>query len=128
VIAFHKPERTIMRILTAAALAATLSFGLPALAVAQATNSQTDNAPAAAKPGAISKIQVIDVKQLPATVQAQVDEVVSKSSDDDMKALRASIDGSPAASSALKEKGLTSAQVVAINIADGVLTMFAKVA
>jgi hypothetical protein len=113
-----------MRTMTAAALAAVLSLGMPAFALAQ---TQTENAPAKSS-AQISKIQVIDIKQLPDTVKAQVDDVVSKSSDEDMKALRASIDGSPAATSALKEKGLTSAQVVAINIADGVLTMFARTA
>jgi hypothetical protein len=61
-------------------------------------------------------------------MKSQVDDLVSKTSEEDMKGLRASIDASPAAAGALKEKDLTSAQVVAINIADGVLTMFAKVA
>ena len=36
--------------------------------------------------------------------------------------------GQTEAASALKAKGLSSAQVVAINIADGVLTLFAKTA
>jgi len=61
-------------------------------------------------------------------VKTQVDEVVSKTSEEDMKGLRASIDASPAAANALKEKGVTSAHVVAVNIADGVLTMFTKAA
>jgi len=76
----------------------------------------------------ISKIQVIDVKELPDAVKSQVDDVVSKTSEEDMKGLRASIDASPAAAKALKDKGISSAQVVAINIADGVLTMFTKAA
>jgi hypothetical protein len=42
---------------------------------------------------------------LPEAVKAQVEEVVSKSSAEDMQALRASIDASPAAANALKEKG-----------------------
>jgi hypothetical protein len=45
-----------------------------------------------------------------------------------MQSLRKSIDETPEAANALKVKGLSSAQVVAINIADGVLTMFAKTA
>jgi len=49
-------------------------------------------------------------------------------SDQDMQALRHSIDATPVAASALKAKGLSSAQVVAINIADGVLTMFTRTA
>jgi hypothetical protein len=45
-----------------------------------------------------------------------------------MQSLRKSIDAVPEAASALKAKGLSSSQVVAINIADGVLTLFTKTA
>jgi len=45
-----------------------------------------------------------------------------------MQSLRKAIDATPEAASALKAKGLSSSQVVAINIADGVLTLFAKTA
>jgi hypothetical protein len=122
-----------MRIITTAALVATLSLAAPAFAQAPAAGSPAENAPARSDAPAktsvqISKIQVVDVKQLPATMKSQVDDLVSKTSAEDMNGLRASIDASPAAAGALKEKGLTSAQVVAINIADGVLTMFARVA
>lgn len=115
-----------MRTITALALAASLSFSAPALAYAQGTPAPA--ASSAKKSVQISKIQVIDIKSLPDTVKAQVEDVASKSTDEDMKGLRASIDASPAAASALKEKGVTSAQVVAINIADGVLTMFTRAA
>jgi tetrahydromethanopterin S-methyltransferase subunit A len=120
-----------MRIMTATALAAVLSLGSPAFTYAQGAANQAENAPAKSgerSSAKISSIQVVDVKQLPEAVKKQVEEVVSKSSEDDLKALRASIDASPAAANALKEKGISSAQVVAINIADGVLTMFAKTA
>ena len=120
-----------MRIMTATALAAVLSLGSPAFTYAQGAATQAENAPAKSgeRSGAkISSIQVVDIKQLPDAVKKQVEEVVSKSSEEDLKALRASIDASPAAANALKEKGISSAQVVAINIADGVLTMFAKMA
>lgn len=45
-----------------------------------------------------------------------------------MQSLRKSIDAIPEATSALKGKGLSSSQIVAINIVDGVLTLFAKTA
>jgi hypothetical protein len=45
-----------------------------------------------------------------------------------MQSLRKSIDASPEVAAALKAKGLSSSQVVAINIAEGVLTMFTKTA
>jgi Spy/CpxP family protein refolding chaperone len=123
--------------MTSATLVAALALAAPAFAQAPANSapaagSSAEKAPAQQPTGKssnmISKIQVIDVKQLPDAVKSQVEEIVAKSSDEDMQALRKSIDGSPAATGALKEKGLTSALVVAINIADGVLTMFAKVA
>jgi len=120
-----------MRTMTALALAATLSLGTPALVMAQGSAPAKESAQQSASPKStvqISKIQVIDVKTLPDAVKTQVDEVVSKTSDEDMKGLRASIDASPAAANALKEKGVSSAQVVAVNIADGVLTMFTKAA
>jgi hypothetical protein len=61
-------------------------------------------------------------------VRAKVDEIVAQSSEEDIQSLRKSIDATPAAASALKAKGLSSAQVVAINIADGVLTLFTNTA
>lgn len=57
-----------------------------------------------------------------------MDEIIAQTSDDDIQSLRKTIDASPQVASALKAKGLTSSQVVAINIADGVLTMFTKTA
>lgn len=116
-----------MRTMTALALAASLSLASPALVMAQAAGTAKDSSSQKSSVQ-ISKIQVVDVKQLPDAVKTQVEEVVSKSSEEDLKALRASIDASPAAANALKEKGISSAQVVAINIADGVLTMFTKMA
>lgn len=116
-----------MRTMTALALAASLSLGTPVLVMAQGAGAATQSA-APKSTVQINKIQVIDVKTLPDAVKTQVDDVVSKTSEDDMKGLRASIDASPAAANALKEKGVSSAQVVAVNIADGVLTMFTKAA
>jgi hypothetical protein len=45
-----------------------------------------------------------------------------------MQSLRKSIDATPDAASALKAKGLSSSQVVAINIVEGVLTLITKTA
>jgi hypothetical protein len=45
---------------------------------------------------------------------------------EDIQSLRKSIDATPAAAAALKAKGLRSSKVVAINVADGVLTMFCR--
>jgi hypothetical protein len=118
-----------MRIFTASVIIAVVSLGTPAFVQAQGTPSQpeTQTPPAQSSP-VIRSIQVVDLKDLKPAVRAKVDEVVAHTSEDDLQSLRKSIDATPEAASALKAKGLNSSQVVAINIADGVLTMFTKTA
>jgi hypothetical protein len=116
-----------MRIFTASVVIAALSLGTPALVQAQGAPSQPEaQTPPAQSSTVIQTIQVVDIKQLQPAVRAKVDEIVAQTSEEDIQSLRKSIDATPAAASALKAKGLSSAQVVAINIADGVLTLFAK--
>jgi hypothetical protein len=96
---------------------------------AQGAPSQPEaQTPPAQSSTVIRTIQVVDIKQLQPAVRAKVDEIVAQTSEEDIQSLRKSIDATPAAASALKAKGLSSAQVVAINIVDGVLTLFAKTA
>ncbi len=123
-----------MRIFAASVIIAVVSLGTPAFVQAQGTPSQpqTQTQPAQTPPAQsspiIRSIQVVDLKDLKPAVRAKVDEVVAHTSEDDLQSLRKSIDATPEAASALKAKGLSSSQVVAINIADGVLTMFTKTA
>jgi Spy/CpxP family protein refolding chaperone len=118
-----------MRISTASVIIAALSLGTPAFAQAQRAPSQPEaQTPPAQSSTVIRTIQVVDIKQLQPAVRAKVDEIVAQTSEEDIQSLRKSIDATPAAASALKAKGLSSAQVVAINMADGVLTLFAKTA
>ena len=114
-----------MRILTTVATGALLAFGVPALAQAPAKPSpsqqQTQSQPK------IRSVQIVDVKDLSPDVRSQVDALVSRTSEQDLQSLRTSLDALPPVSSALKAKGLSSTQVVAINLDDnGVLTMFTK--
>jgi len=118
-----------MRILTTSAIIAALSLGTPAFVQAQGAPSQPEaQTPPAQSSTSIRAIQVIDVKELKPDVRSKVDEIVAHTSEQDMQALRRSIDATPQVASALKDKGFSSSQVVAINIADGVLTIFAKTA
>jgi Spy/CpxP family protein refolding chaperone len=118
-----------MRIFTASVIIAALSLGTPAFVQAQGAPSQPEaQNPPAQSSTVIRTIQVVDVKDLQPAVRSKIDEIVAQTSNEDIQALRKSIDASPAVASALKAKGLSSAQVVAINIADGVLTLFAKTA
>jgi Spy/CpxP family protein refolding chaperone len=116
-----------MRIVTTSVIIAALSLGTPAFVQAQGAPSQSD-AQAPQSSTVIRSIQVVDVKDLQPAVRAKVDELVARTREEDIQSLRKSIDATPEAAAALKAKGLSSSQVVAINIADGVLTMFAKTA
>ena len=118
-----------MRIFTAFVITAALSLGTPAFVQAQGAPAQSEaQTPPGQSSALIRSIQVVDLKELQPAVRSKVDDVVAQTSKEDMQALQQSIDATPAAVSALKAKGLNSSQVVAINIADGVLTMFAKTA
>ena len=117
-----------MRSFTASAIIAALSLGTPAFVQAQgAAPSQSEaQKPPVQSSTVIRSIQVVDVKDLQPPVRSKVDEIVAQTSDEEMQALRKVIDASPEVAAALKAKGLSSAHVVAINVADGVLTLFAK--
>jgi hypothetical protein len=118
-----------MRIFTASVIIAALSFGTPAFVQAQGASSPPEaQTPPDQSSTVIRSVQVVDIKDLKPALRSKVDEVVAHTSDEDMQSLRKSIDATPEAASALKAKGLSSAQVVAINIADGILTLFAKTA
>ena len=120
-----------MRVFTAFAIAAALALGTPAFVQAQAqgTSPQSEaKTPATQSNKLIQSVRIVDVKDLKPETRSKVDDVVAHTSEEDMQSLRKSIDATPEAASALKAEGLTSSQVVAINIAGGVLTMFAKTA
>lgn len=121
-----------MRISTASVIIAALSLAPLALVQAQGPQSkapaQQETQPPADQSTVIRSIQVVNIKDLKPEIRSKVETVAAKTSQDDLKSLRSSIDATPEAVSALKAKGLSSAQVVAINIADGVLTLFAKTA
>ena len=116
-----------MRISTASVIIAALTLGTPAFVQAQGAPSQSEaQTPPAQSSTGIHSIEVVDIKDLQPAVRSKIDNIIAHTSKEDMQSLRKSIDATPAAASALKAKGLSSSQVVAINIADGVLTLVAK--
>ena len=118
-----------MRIFTASVIIAAVSLGTPAFVQAQGAPSQPEaQTPPAQSSTVIRSIQVVDIKELEPAIRSKVDELAARTRDEDMRSLRRLIDSTPDAASALKAKGLSSSQVVAINIVDGVLTLFAKTA
>ena len=119
-----------MRIFTASVIIAAASLGTPAFVHAQqgAPSQSEAKTPPAQSSTVIRSIQVVDLKELQPAVRSKVDDVVAQTSEEDLQSLRKSIDATPEAASALKAKGVSSLQVVAINIADGVLTLITKTA
>ncbi|MBR1120633.1 hypothetical protein JQ628_03825 [Bradyrhizobium lablabi] len=116
-----------MRISTAFVVIATLFLGTPAFAQRAPSQSGAET-PSTQSGTVVTSIQVVDVKELQPAVRSKVDEIIAQTSDTEIQSLRKSIDDMPEATSALKAKGLNSSQVVAISIADGVLTMITKTA
>ena len=122
-----------MRVSTASVIIAALSLGTPAFAQAQGAQpkapAQTPSEQTPSDQSAVIRsIQVVNIKDLKPEVRSKVENVAAQTSEDDLRSLRSSIDATPEAAAALKAKGLNSSQVVAINIVDGVLTIFAKTA
>jgi Spy/CpxP family protein refolding chaperone len=117
-----------MRISTASVIIAALSLGMPALVQAQGTQPNAAPPAPSEQQSVIRSIQVVNIKDLKPEVRSKVEDLAAKASEDDLRSLRDSIDATPEAVSALKSKGLSSSQVVAINITNGILTLFAKTA
>ena len=118
-----------MRLSTVSAIITAVSLGTPAFVLAQGAGSQSEaQKPPAQSSTVIESIQVVDVKDLKPEVRSKVDEIVAQASEEDIQSLRKSIDATPEAASALKAKGLSSSQVVAINLTEGVLTLITKTA
>jgi hypothetical protein len=128
-LSFSKLERNDYAHLYGIRHIAALSLGTPAFVQAQVAPSQSEaQKPPAQSRTVIERIQVVDVKDLKPEVRSKIDNVVAHTSEEDMQSLRKSIDATPDAASALKAKGLSSSQVIAINIAEGVLTLITKTA
>jgi hypothetical protein len=128
---FSNRKGMTMRIFTASATAAALALGTPTFVQAQAqgTSPQSEaQTPPAQSNKLIQSVRIVSVKDLKPEVRSKVDDVVARTSEEDMQSLRKSIDATPEAASALKAQGLSSSQVVAIDISGGVLTLFARTA
>ncbi|HWK67731.1 MAG TPA: hypothetical protein VNS34_22640 [Rhizobiaceae bacterium] len=117
-------------------LAAGAALMLASAASAQQPASPAPAAPSQPAPAApetqsgvpeIQSVSVVDITELPETTQTQVNELVSKRSNEDLQKLRSSIDATPKVKSALEAKGLSSAQVIAATMGnDGALTLITK--
>lgn len=117
-----------MRLSFASVVLAALAFGTPAWVQAQGAQPKPPPQAQSDQPAAIRSIEVVNIKDLKPELRSTIENIVATKSQDDLRQLRASLDAVPEAVSALKQKGLNSSQVVAINLNNGVLTLFAKTA
>jgi hypothetical protein len=118
-----------MRTFALSTVVVLLLAGSP-LALAQASPAPSQSQTEESQEGVeIKGFQVVDVDELKGDVRTKVDAIVASTKPEDIKSLRASIEATPQAVSALKAKGRVTAQVVAVNIdRDGILTMITKAA
>jgi hypothetical protein len=112
-------------------LASAMTLALAGAAAAQQQPAPSSPAPAQPAPSTaapkISTVNVVDVNQLPPDTKTQVDQFVAKQGADGLQKLRASVDSTPEAKSALEQKGMTSKEVIAASLSnDGTLTLITK--
>lgn len=115
-------------------LAAGSFFALATAAGAQDTTVPSEPTPAPqpapsapATPPTIQSVNIVDVSELPAETQSQVDKIEKERSDADVQKLRSTIDATPEIASALQSKGLTSADVVVASLnQNGALTLVTR--
>jgi hypothetical protein len=117
--------RKLMIIATCLPLA--LAAGGAARAQQELPAPSPQQAPGSQPAPAIKSVTVLDKGNLPPELRAQVNALISQTSENELQELRQTIDATPIASSALKAKGMSSAQVIAAAIdEDGDLTLIAE--
>lgn len=126
------------KMITVTAIAAAAAFATAAQAQQQPTQQPTTTPPSSAAPAqaapsptsppvsapTIQSINILDLEQLPQDTQKKVNDVVAEGGESNLKQLRDTVDATPQATAALKEKGLSSHNVLVASLSeDGVLTL-----
>ncbi|MEQ8481746.1 MAG: hypothetical protein RIC18_13895 [Hoeflea sp.] len=114
-------------------LAATLALaGTPVLAQSaqpapQAQTTPQEQTQASGQRTQIRAVSIVDVSDLPAESQTQISQIEADRSQDQLEALRTSIEGSPALVDALEKQGATPSDVVAASLNEtGTLTVVTR--
>lgn len=114
-------------------LAATLALaGTPVLAQSTQPAPQAQTTPQAQTQAPeqrtqIRAVSIVDVSDLPAESQTQISQIEADRSEDQLDALRTSIEGSPALVDALEKQGATPSDVVAASLNEtGTLTIVTR--
>ena len=96
-----------MRIFTASAIAAASALGTPAFVQAQAQGTPPQSeaqTPAAQSNKLIQSVRIVNVKDLKPEMRSKVDDVVARTSEEDLQSLRKSIDATPEADPRLRPR------------------------
>lgn len=117
-----------MRNLTiASGLAAALLAGGSAWAQQPSPLPPTLQAPGSDDVSPIRGVTVLDIGSLPPQARLQVDNALAQTSPDELRELRAAIDKIPKATQALRAKGMSSAEIIAVALdEDGDLALIAQ--
>lgn len=118
------------------AATATITMMATAASAQQQPAAPTSPAPVAPSPAtpdaqpaapAIRAVNIVDIEQLPKETQTQVNDMVVQRGDVGLKELRGTIDATPELASALKQKGLTSQDVIVASLdQQGTLTLVTR--
>jgi hypothetical protein len=111
----------------AAGLAAALLAGSGAGAQQPSPLPPALRAPGSDDVSAIRGVTVLDIGSLPPQVRLEVDNALAQTSPDELRELRAAIDKIPKATQALRAKGMSSAEIIAVALDDdGDLALIAQ--
>jgi uncharacterized lipoprotein YajG len=111
---------------TTMAAAALLLAAAPA-AYAQTQTTTPEAAQSQQQATSITKVDVVDITELPEQVQTRIADVAANSTEAEIQSLRESIDAHEMASAALEAEGIGSESVIAATMSpDGTLTLITR--
>ncbi|MYZ49796.1 hypothetical protein [Propylenella binzhouense] len=117
-----------MRKMTTIAVLASLALAPAGLTPAFAQAEQPPAAAQAQNPAAaIKEVRIIDVSELPAETQTQVNNAVAQRSDADLQQMQSALDATPVVASKMQSEGVTSDQIILASLdPSGTLTLVTR--
>ena len=116
-----------MRKMMMVAAAAALAIAPAAFAQTETPAQAPQTTPSQTQAPTITKVDVVDITELPPEVQTRITDVTASSTEAELQSLRASIDAHQLASAALEAEGIGSESVIAATMSsDGTLTLITR--